>query len=409
MYKNKYIMEFINYAVDENYKFDYSIVSNINWVDIFEESKEHSLLAIVYYSISKLRLKKSIKKELLNQWKKYVFICSTREIHNIENIKKISNVFNENKLDYIMLKGVVIRNLYPKAEFRTMSDCDIIVKQTDLEVGENLLKYLGYAEHNDQHGAHKVFRRGKQIVEMHWTLINDDFFNGSKAFEDELWNNIREVNIGEGLAYALNHEYMIVHLIAHMAVHVVWCGFGIRQLLDLYLYSREYENEINWGKVFSILKKSSLKNFAITLYIAIEKLFNYRIAKENYDKVNSFNSIIDNETIEVFIEYIFNSGVFGQVDKLEGFTNTIINSKRNNEDNKLITHSDLLFPSVENLDDRYRYAKKNKILMPIAWTHHLINGVFHSKFSIKEKVNFLFNSVNKVKSKEEMLKNIGLS
>lgn len=410
MYNDKHIMEFIKYAIDENYNFDYSIIKSISWEKLFKEAKEHSLVSLIYYSISKLGLKKNISKELLNQWVKYTFLCSTKELNNMENIEELFKVLNENKLKFIALKGAVIKELYPKAEFRTMGDCDLIVKESDLKFGENILKQLGYKEneHKDEHGAHKVFMRNNQIIELHWTLINDDFFYGSKEFEKELWNNIRRVKIGKESAYALNHEYMIVHLIAHMAVHLVWSGFGIRQLLDLYLYSKKYEKNINWKKVFSILEESSLEKFSITLYIAIEKLFNYRINEENYDRTNNFNNIINNNVVKIFIEYIFNSGVFGTIAKIDEFTNTIINSKKNSKKDEIITYKSLLFPNVKNMNDKYDYAKRYKILIPIAWIHHLINGILHSEFSIKEKADFLFNSAGKVKSKEEMLKNIGL-
>lgn len=411
MYKDKYIMEFINYAIDENYSFDYSIVRNINWEELFKQAREHNLISIIYYSISKLELKKNLTKELLNKWVKATFMYSIRELNNMKNIEELFKAFNENELEFVVLKGVIIKELYPKAEFRTMGDCDVIVKESDLDFGKNILKQLGYSEnkHKDEHGAHKIFARNNQIVEMHWTLINDDFFNGSKEFEKKLWNNIRQFKVCRESIYVLNHEYMIVHLIAHMAVHLIWSGFGIRQLLDLYLYSKNYENEINWMKVFSILKSSSLENFSIILYIVIEKLFNYRITKENYDEINNFKGVLNNNIVETFIEYIFDSGVFGQTNKLDGFTSTIMNSRRNNKKDMIITHGRLLFPNMESLNDKYGYAKRYKVLMPVAWMHHLANGVFHSEFSMKEKVDFLFNSSNKIKSKEEMLKNIGLS
>ena len=41
------------------------------------------------------------------------------------------------------------------------------------------------------------------------------------------------------------------------------------------------------------------------------------------------------------------------------------------------------------MSDKYSYAKKVKILAPIAWIHHLFAGVFASEYSFKDKVEFL--------------------
>lgn len=42
--------------------------------------------------------------------------------------KKIFTLFDENQIDYIPLKGSVVKNFYPEAWMRTSSDSDILIR-----------------------------------------------------------------------------------------------------------------------------------------------------------------------------------------------------------------------------------------------------------------------------------------
>ena len=41
------------------------------------------------------------------------------------------------------------------------------------------------------------------------------------------------------------------------------------------------------------------------------------------------------------------------------------------------------------MSDKYSYAKKVKVLAPIAWIHHLFSGIFASEYTFKDKFEFL--------------------
>ena len=57
----------------------------------------------------------------------------------------------------------------------------------------------------------------------------------------------------------------------------------------------------------------------------------------------------------------------------------------------------------DDMSDKYSYAKKVKILAPIAWIHHLFDGVFASEYSFKDKVEFLTKGAAKAANRNKLL------
>ena len=62
-----------------------------------------------------------------------------------------------------------------------------------------------------------------------------------------------------------------------------------------------------------------------------------------------------------------------------------------------------IFPKIDDMSDKYSYAKKVKILAPIALIHHLFAGVFASEYSFKDKVEFLTKGAAKAANRNKLL------
>ena len=56
--------------------------------------------------------------------------------------KRICESFEENSIDFMPLKGSVLRKLYAEPWLRTSSDADILVKEKDLKRAEELLEKM---------------------------------------------------------------------------------------------------------------------------------------------------------------------------------------------------------------------------------------------------------------------------
>lgn len=362
-----------------------------------DRAREHSISGLLYSSID-WNSESDKDKELIKKWKLDTFYTGVNQLRHINQVEKIIKKFNEENIRVIILKGLVIREFYKNPELRTMCDADILVREEDLDKARKVLTSLGYleSEEYDEHGAHIVFEHTNHLpIEVHWTLINDDYFNGSKEFEKSIWDNAMKVKIGETEALSLGWDDLVLHLCIHMAVHIVHRGFGVRQLVDLVILVENKRDEINWNEFRRKAIECKVNKFVIIIFNVCKELFNMEIPSE----VNKGYEVEKN-FLNKFIDEIIESGVYGHGDLAHDFGNDISNSEESNLKNFL----SLLFPSLEDMNDKYNYAKKFKILLPIAWIHHLFAGVFNKEYSLLDKFKFITLAYKKSNDKTKMIK-----
>lgn len=360
-------------------KIDFDLKEHIEWEKIIEESKEHKVEALSYSAIGRDTMK-SIDKELLRIWKKDTFISGVSQLRHINNVSEFLGEFNKQNIPVIVLKGLVIRDLYPKPELRTMCDADILVHKKDLDTVKKLLLSLGYTE-TVTSDKDLCFIRGNTYVEVHWTIANDKSFDNVDLFEKQMWENVVQIKIGDSYALSMSDEDLLVHMCMHMASHIKYMGFGIRQLCDLVLMVEKRGDIIDWDSFIAKLHQLGIYKFATTIFIICNKLFDMEIP----DKMNN-PQIKNDKYVDLLIAEIFACGVHGKRDKISSFTNVISYANKEQERSTIKTFKKLYFPSRENLGEDYNYAKENNFLLPIAWGHRLFRSVLKTDYNFIEKL-----------------------
>ncbi|MGL4992205.1 MAG: nucleotidyltransferase domain-containing protein [Sarcina sp.] len=391
------LIKFVNYALDfsnfeNNEIFDFE--------KIFKEARAHQIEELLYYSTNKLGFNKNIKSEFFNDVKKRVFSTSVYNLQQDSSFKNLLDVFSKNNIEMILVKGSVIKDLYPRQELRTMGDYDVLVHREDLDKVDSLFKELGYETEGMHHDRHiEYYKEGVRSVEVHWQLVKNEFLNEGNTFEADIWNNKINTAYNRDIIYTLSHEDMILHLVYHMAGHIITSGFGLRQLIDLAIYSKKYKEEVNWNIVKVFARENKIEIFLDYIFVICKKLFGTDVPLEiKYD-----NDII----VQTLLDNIFESGVFGRKDKGEQFARALsmIDTDTQSVEKRFL---EIIFPKIDNMSDIYSYAKKNKILAPVAWGHHVARGVCNKDFSFKNKLDFIFKSVDTAKERGKFLEKIGL-
>lgn len=366
---------------------------------LFKEASFHKIDSLIYSSLDKTLFTKPNDLNILNTQKK---IAINTIISQANHIKKTSNIlqkFNDNNIPVILLKGLVVRYLYPEPNLRTMCDADILVHPHDLKKVESLLLSLNYIkiEESDEHGAHLVFYNNNHVIEVHWRLTNKDYYKGNTSFEDNLWADAKVFNFEGVKVLSLSLEDLALHLCIHMAVHLACHGFGIRQLCDLVLLVEKEGNNIDWNLFLKKAQSSGIEKFSLTIFKVCNLLFNMEIPKE-LSKAENLNE----KYINLFIIDIFNNGVSGRKDESSIFANEIA---FDTDPDASITKKflNLLFPAPCQLNDKYAYAKKYKILLPIAWIHHLFEGANNKDYSLISKIKILTNTISTAKKRNKLM------
>ena len=387
-------------------KNEYNIRSDIKSLDdIFNEAKDHKVDGFIYYYLNKNFLKLNEEnKIILNTIKKDVFLESVRQSQHIKIISKVLEEFNKNNIPVIVLKGLVVRYLYPQPDLRTMSDADFLVHSDDLDKSKELLLSLGYVEYKQdhEHGAHVIFIKGSTVIEVHWKLINEDYYNGDTSFENSLWENTIKVKVEETETLSLGLEDLALHLCIHMAVHLACNGFGIRQLCDLVLLVEKLGKDIDWNIFLRKAEEANVKKFSRAIFYICNLLFNMEIPLEIKTGEN-----IQEKYINLFINDIFENGVNGKRDASELFAKEFAFQHKSDENRNIspaIRFFKLIFPPIKKMNSKYDYAKKCIILYPVAWMHHLLEGIINNEYSFNKKIKILIATINISKKRNKLIK-----
>ena len=177
----------------------------------------------------------------------------TQQSLELESLKRILEF---NKIDFIPLKGAVIRGLYPEQWMRTSCDIDVLISKNDLDKAEKALIGVGYKK--GEVGLHDVsfFSQNNVHVELHFTLVEEGF-KTLPALETALINS-KKVD-GKIFERKLEDKLFIFYHVYHMAKHFMNGGCGIKPFVDLKLIEQRFK--VSEKPFNAMLTESGLKPF----------------------------------------------------------------------------------------------------------------------------------------------------
>ncbi|MGL5068305.1 MAG: nucleotidyltransferase domain-containing protein [Sarcina sp.] len=346
------------------------------WNNIYDEASAHSLESVVYYAIKESDIE--ITSEKFEEWKRSVFLSNIHQNKHISVVSVALEKLHSAGIPVMVLKGLVLRELYPKSELRSMSDADILVRVEDLDLTCDILEGLGYTKPEVITGneSHIVFDNETTRIEVHWDLVNENFFSGKNNFDINIWEDANNLSIEGASCFALGNEDLILHMLTHMMVHLYSMGFSLRQVLDLAFVISKNRETIDWDLVIKKIEDAQIFKFALYVFEVCEMIF--RIELPGDIKMLVLTNKLDSKYINLFIEDIFSSGVFGTGERNESF------------------------------GKNFAYDKKTKILLPFAWTQHILGAMFNRNYCFNEKKK-IFSTVKIAKKRKKLLEYLEVS
>ena len=395
-YTQKTLIDILNASIHKK-KVNIQLYNEINWDEMLKLSVEHNVTSLVYYGLKNSNLIENIPSDIKHDFKKQTFFSSSFQLKHINNISEVLRLFHKNDIETVVLKGLVVRNFYPNAEFRTMGDADIVVKKEKLDKAINLLRDLGYEEY-ERTNVDICFIKGSSRIELHWNLINQGRVNGGENFENNIWNELITVKVGDEDALSLNYEDLAVHLFVHLIKHLADKGCGIRHFCDLVVLLESKEDEINWDSFWQKINEYKLeKSTKIVFYICTEYLgmnIKYKVDSKKY---------INEKYLEMLLNDIMNHGVFGKNNEEEALARSAAFNCDEKKVSPLQQYLKVFFPPVKRLMKNYPYAEKYKILVPAAYIHRIIRCITNKEISNKDKSQFIFNGLSVIKERSPII------
>lgn len=270
---------------------------------------------------------------------------------------KLTAFLDKNEIWYLPLKGIILKDLYPKSGMRQMSDNDILF---DRKFQKQVYDYFisnGYTAesygktHHDTYLKEPVYN-----YEMHTSLMSEL----TKPLWYEYYKNVRERLICDGYSCRFSDEDFYIYITVHTAKHFENGGTGLRSLLDTYVYLKAKENSLDFEYIKAECEKLGIAEFEKSIRKLAKKVFGTEFTPE---------SLTEEE--RNMLEYFLGSGAYGTQ------KNAIENKLKKSGKGKLHYLISRMFPDREFMKGWCRsYAPKLEKFLPAAYLWRLMhNGV----------------------------------
>lgn len=341
----------------------------LDWELLFDYAEKQDVFGILADTIPKQYLSNETRVKLNNYEKSQI-------VHMVamnNELKLIENELEKLEIKYMLLKGAVIRNFYPKQIMRQMGDFDIMY---DIKDQDKLIKMMtdrGYELTSDGGNSDDFNKKPFYTFEFHHDLFKDAYgFCPDFSF---VWNRANNEN---GIKHNMAIEDVYLHSLAHMYKHFVFGGFGIRFIIDNYLIIKQF--------------KDSLDEEYISMRIEEMQLEDFRKTVDSFS-ISFFEGELTPEQVAFAKERLL-VGVYGShIENVE----EIYKRFQNGNGKKSIFSFILkrIFPSKNQMISNYPSLKDKPYLLP--W-YYVVRIFTKSTNGVKKVINEI-KSINKIGDK----------
>ena len=144
---------------------------------------------------------------------------------------QILHAFAEASIPVIVFKGLTLRTrIYRNPEQRRAGDIDMLVRRTDWERANVLLRSFKYEVSPDEHlwtanfarefMGELPYRKGTIVIDLHWHPVAMSWFRSTTAFDlAGLWARALVTEVAGVPALRFGPEDELIHLCYHTAIH----------------------------------------------------------------------------------------------------------------------------------------------------------------------------------------------
>ncbi len=361
--------------------------TDINWENILKISLAHNISNLVGYAV--INGKYDVSAEIRKQFEKKVLERLYVSTNQNKEIEKVLDSFEEKNISYMPLKGIILQDLYPQKDMRTMADADILIKSTQYDDARKVLADLGYEFHCESDHEFNYIKKPYMHIELHKHLIpsyNDDLY----AYFGDGWKRAKLCE-DESSRYEMSNEDNFIYLVAHFAKHYRDAGIGIKSVIDLWVYLNKYP-DMNMDFIYSELERLNLKTFFDNLLRLIKGWFE----DEPMDELTSSMTA-----------FILNSHTFGTMKNQISAKSIRENKKIENALKFKYIRS--IFPNFKKMKLIFPILEKVPILLPFFWGYRVVRLVLFRRDRIEKSIrNINSIDVNAISEYDKHMKMVGI-
>ena len=151
----------------------------------------------------------------------------------------LCDLLEDAEIPFIPLKGAVLRQYYPEPWLRTSGDIDILIRDEYLDSAVSLLLQKGCTLDREKR-FHDIplITPGGILLELHFNIREN--IPAMDQVLDKVWQYSEPIP-GRQYAHRQSNTFLLFHLLAHMAYHLLNGGCGIRSFADIWILQNKTE------------------------------------------------------------------------------------------------------------------------------------------------------------------------
>ena len=233
---------------------------------LITKAERHGVLPLLYENLMQIPILSDEQRTRVNT----LSLQTVRQQYRLLFLSKyLIDLFEENKIEVILLKGVGIGSYYPVPELRKSGDVDLLLTNPDeLSRVQAIMEANGFYVLDEQLSLHHLaFGSSEGIeIEVH-TMLAEPFDNRkTNDYLDKLLRTcsgqiVRREIMGIELP-VLAPAFFGFELLLHMLQHLLRAGFGLKLLCDWVVFWEQEHGEHTHKQYLELVETAGLKEFS---------------------------------------------------------------------------------------------------------------------------------------------------
>lgn len=343
-----------------------AVIDDIDLEALFRLASAHTLAAITCMGLEKGRAFDSAPEDTAKKWKEAKDKAIRKIMLMDAECRKITEYMKSEHIWYMPLKGMVLKDIYPRYGMRQMADYDILYDSSAQSKLQTFMTGRGYQGKGFETGVHDAYYKPPVYnFELHRALFGESH----GAVLDEYYKNVSEKLLSDdGVCCRFSDEDFYIYMTAHAYKHFSNSGTGLRTLVDFYVYNLKKGGAMNREYLQSELELLGIADYERESRLLADKLF-------SETKPDICDTLTEDET--ALLEYYLGSGTYGTVSNLVSKKMTEIqgNGKPISGRTKLKYILSRLFPGRQWCKENYPFFYKYPVFLPALWIYRIFRGL----------------------------------
>ncbi len=293
----------------------------------------------------------------------YYCMEAVKSEQQMERIRLVCEAFEENGIDYMPVKGAIIKTMYPSHELRGMSDADILIREEQYSRIHPVMEKLGFREAGESDHEH-IWETEYLKVELHKRLMptyHKDYY----SYFGEGWDLAKVQN---GHRWAMTEEDAFIYNFIHFAKHYRDAEGSSRFIVDLWVH-KQCRPDMDMTYIRRKMADMKMETFFDNILRVMEAWFEDGAWDEVTERITQVLFNIDaqeRKTANTVAKSVHMAHDYGDSRKAER-AGTIRK----------------IFPDRDHIN--WSYPQWKKVPLPIAWVLRWFYLLFFRRKAIKKK------------------------